>query len=266
MRATSLPIVSPLLDAPPRRIALLTDFGRGPYVGQVCLRLAGLLPAAVPVIPLISDLAPWRPDLAAYLLPGLLADMPAGTLYLCVVDPGVGSDRGVLAMRRDADWLLAPDNGLLLPLLHRSPQALVYRVTWRPAQLSASFHGRDLFAPLAAHLVQGIWPEAAAVDRETLVGADWPAQQSVICYVDDYGNLMTGLDADDLGAERVLMAAGQRIARARTFSDVPAGQAFWYRNSLGLAEIAVNQGRAGDRLSLGAGAAVAIIEPPMLAR
>lgn len=258
MRPIPLPVTAPTLDAPPRRIALLTDFGGGPYVGQVCLRLAALLPAEVPVIPLISDLVPWRADLAAYLLPGLLAAMPAGTLYLCVVDPGVGSERGVLAVQRGADWLLAPDNGLLIPLLRRAPEASVYQVTWRPAYLSASFHGRDLFAPLAARLVQGDWPAATAVERATLVGADWPAQQAVICYVDDYGNLITGLDADDLGAERLFLVGGQRIARARTFSAVPVGQAFWYRNSLGLAEIAVNQGRACDHLGLGAGAPVAL--------
>jgi len=93
-------------------IALVTDFGgASPYLGQMQLRLSGLLPR-LPVIDLVSDLAPSRSDLAAYFLPALVRNMPARTLYLCVVDPGVGGERSALAVEADEDWYVGPDNGL----------------------------------------------------------------------------------------------------------------------------------------------------------
>lgn len=236
----------------PARIALVTDFGDGPYVGQMELRLAALAPA-VPVIRLISDLPPWRPDLAAYLLPALRRGMPGRTLYLCIVDPGVGSDRAILALRAGEDWLLAPDNGLLVPLLRRAPDVELLRIDWQPEDLSASFHGRDLFVPVAANLCAGQLPASRPLSPETLVGADWSDQCPAICYVDDFGNLITGVDAHRVPSQTRLLAAGRRIARARTFSDVAIGEPFWYRNAFDLVEIAVNQGRADALLGLGVG-------------
>ncbi|MBK1618120.1 hypothetical protein CKO42_06610 [Lamprobacter modestohalophilus] len=237
------------------RIVLLSDFGDGPYVGQMQLRLTELAPN-VPVVTLTSDLPPFRPDLAAYLLPGLQSGMPLETVYCCVVDPGVGTSREVIIARRGADWWLGPDNGLLVPLLQGQTDLDIYRLKWRPAQLSASFHGRDLFVPVAARLVLGDLPAAERIIFAQLVGADWPAERACICYVDAFGNLMTGLQADGLAADADLLAAGQRLKAARTFADVAVGEAFWYRNAFGLVELAVNQGRADAHLGLGLGDSV----------
>jgi len=244
------------MQAPCARIAILSDFGEGPYVGQMQLRLSALA-SGVPVVRLISDLPPFRPDLAAYLLPGLQAGMPAETLYCCVVDPGVGTHRDVLAVQCGADWWLGPDNGLLVPMLRTVPDACVYRLRWRPRQLSASFHGRDLFVPVAARLAAGELLDAERIDPAQLVGADWPRDSARICYVDAFGNLMTGLLADDLAEDTELQAGALWLRRARTFSDVPIGQAFWYRNAFGLVELALNQGRADVSLGLSLGAPIA---------
>ncbi|KAA6184972.1 SAM-dependent chlorinase/fluorinase [Thiohalocapsa marina] len=240
----------------PRRIALVTDFGVGPYVGQIRLLLSGLIPAT-PVIPLISDLAPFRPDLAAYLLPALIEDMPAQTLYLCVVDPGVGSDRAIIAARVRDHWLIGPDNGLLVPAIRSDPEAEVFRIDWRPPALSDSFHGRDLFAPLAAHMVRGALPKAIPIPSDTLVGRELPPQQAKICYVDHYGNLITGIDARTIDRDWVIALGDRPIRHARTFSEVPPGTAFWYANAFRLLEIAVNQARADQLLDLGVGDAIA---------
>lgn len=234
----------------PRRLALLTDFGTGPYVGQMRLLLAGAR-RSVQVVDLISDLVPFRPDLAAYLLPGLLRGMPSHTLYLCVVDPGVGSDRGVLAARIGNNWLLAPDNGLLVPLLRSRSEAVeLWRVRWRPPDMSASFHGRDLFVPIAQRLLSGRLPTAEPLSPEHAVGADMPASRQTVCYVDHFGNAITGVPASILSSATRLRINDVRIARARTFSDVPRGEPFWYKNAFGLVEIAVNQGRADAQLGL----------------
>lgn len=246
----------------PTRIALLTDFGAGPYVGQMRLRLTELAPA-VPVVELISDLPACRPDLAAYLLPGLARGMPAKTLYTCVVDPGVGTDRAlIVAHCAEHGWWLAPDNGLLMPLLRASPSARVFRLRWRPARLSATFHGRDLFVPAAARLVAGEWLEAEPVKVSQLVGADWPAECARICYVDAFGNLITGLPADRLAPDAEVRAGTQGLKSARTFADVAVGEAFWYRNAFDLVELAVNQGRADRCLGLGLGDSISSRPPP----
>ncbi len=157
------------------RIAYVTDFGAGIYIGQMRARLGALLPG-VPVIDLVHDLPPFRPDLAAYLLPALVRDMPDGTLYLCVVDPGVGGERAVLVIELDGNWLVGPDNGLFAPLVSRAREVSVGRVGWRPPRMSASFHGRDWFVPAAARVCRGENLQLTPLDPSAMVGADWPAE------------------------------------------------------------------------------------------
>jgi S-adenosylmethionine hydrolase len=250
------------MQASRARIALLTDFGVGPYTGQMQLRLTTLAPE-VPSVLLISDLPAFRPDLAAYLLPGLARGMPSPTVYACVVDPGVGTARDLLLMRCERDWWLAPDNGLLIPVLRRCPRSQLYRLRWRPPRLSASFHGRDLFVPVAAKLAAtGERPDSEPIDDVSrLAGSDWPSTSAVVCYVDAFGNLITGLDADDLGADAEVGVGGRWLRRARTFAEVRPGEAFWYRNAFDLVEIAVNLGRADEALGRGLGSPVAVRDP-----
>ena len=243
---------------PIHRVALVTDFGPGgPYVGQMRLRLAELAPG-VPVVELVSDLTPFRPDLAAYLLPALVRDMPPGTLYLCVVDPGVGGDRLALTLAAGGNCFVGPDNGLLALVARRAAAPQVRRVDWRPPRLSESFHGRDLFAPVAAMLANGRQPESVGVDRAGMTGSDWPDDLPRVLYADPYGNLMTGVRASGLPRHGRIQAGAQALGFARTFCEVPAGRAFWYENAFGLVELAVNQGRADRVLGLAPGDPIAI--------
>ncbi|HZD26702.1 MAG TPA: SAM-dependent chlorinase/fluorinase, partial [Alphaproteobacteria bacterium] len=134
-------------------IVLFTDFGReGPYMGQMRAVLARRAPG-VPVIDLIADVPAWDVRAGAYLLPAYAAEFPAGTVFLCVVDPGVGSARQPMALKADGRWYVGPDNGLFELVARRAAAARGWRIDWRPDRpLSASFHGRDLFAPVAADL------------------------------------------------------------------------------------------------------------------
>ena len=116
----------------------------------------------------------------------------------------------------------------------------------------------DLFAPVAARLARGEAAPGQAVDPATLVGWDWPAERARVVYIDRFGNAMTGLRATALAGDAVLVLDGQRVARRRTFSDAAPGTAFWYENANGLAEIAVNQGRADEALGLAVGSAVSV--------
>ena len=236
-----------------KRIALVTDFGgTGPYVGQLRAVLHNLVPA-IPVIDLISDLPPFHPEFAAYLLPALIRDLPSDTLYLCVVDPGVGGDRQALILQTEKGTFIGPDNGLLTLVARAFPDARLHVVHWRPARLSASFHGRDLFAPIAAKLLLGEALETAEIDRSQIVGADWPEDCQRIIYSDRYGNLMTGLRASQLDSAIQIQIIAHQLRFARTFCEVPVGQGFWYKNSFGLVELAVNQGRADQVLGVRTG-------------
>jgi len=239
-------------------LVLFSDFGpAGPYVGQMKAVLQRLAPA-VPVVDLFADAPARDPRAAAYLLAAYAAWFPAESVFLAVVDPGVGGARAALIVEADGRRYVGPDNGLFELVRRRARTTKVAEITWRPPALSASFHGRDLFAPVAARLAAGA--ASAAEERAPDFGRrrDWPDDLAEIVYIDHYGNALTGLRAAALPASARLLAGGRCLARARTFSDVAAGEAFWYENANGLAEIAVNLGRADAALGLGIGGKITI--------
>ena len=189
---------------------------------------------------------------------------PADAVVLGVVDPGVGTPRRPVALRLGDRWLVGPDNGLFAPAVRQARSDGVpveaWTVAWRPAVLSASFHGRDLFAPVAAALARGDLPPGRPTDPESLVGVrEGPDDLPAVVYVDGYGNAMTGLRAETLPAGSRIAVAGRHLDQAETFGAVPVGAPFWYANSSGLVELAVNQGSAARLLSLGIGAPVTLV-------
>ncbi|MEK9725704.1 MAG: SAM-dependent chlorinase/fluorinase [Rhodospirillaceae bacterium] len=246
-------------------IVLFTDFGlSGPYTGQMKAVLGAAAPN-VPAVDLFADLPAGNVKAAAYLLAAYDDAFAAGAVFLCVVDPGVGSERRAVAVKADGRWYVGPDNGLFEPVLRRAaaePEA--FEITWVPDRLSASFHGRDLFAPIAARIAGGEDPAGAPgyrrLDPATLRRPDWPDDLAEVVYIDRYGNAMTGIRACAVDAEDGL-AFGIGVApRARTFSSVSPSDVFCYENSNGLIEIAVNRGNAGGSLDLGVGRPVTPIK------
>lgn len=220
-------------------IFLFTDFGAaGPYVGQVKAVLAERAPK-VTVIDLLHDAPAFNAKASAHLLAALAARIPRGSVTLAVVDPGVGGPRAPLAVAADGRWFVGPDNGLLSVAAARANKRAVFTIGWRPQRLSDSFHGRDLFAPVAAMLARG--------DRRTprlnksAFAVDFGAQDlSEVIYVDRFGNLVTGLRAQAVPRDRELVVNGRRVRYARVFSEASPGEVFWYENSLGLVELAAN--------------------------
>lgn len=241
-------------------IVLYTDFGRsGPYVGQLHAVLAREAPG-VPVIDLFHDLPPYRVTAAAYLLPAYAGGFPVDTVFVCVVDPGVGGPRRPLLVHADHRWYLGPDNGLFVPLAAQARDCTVQEILWTPPRLSASFHGRDLFAPVAARLARGAPPETRPIALG-IPGSPWPADLAEIVYIDRYGNAVTGLRAAAVPAGARLRCGGPPLARTRTFSDAAPGSGFWYENANGLAEIAVNQGSAAAQFGIGIGQPIDVLLP-----
>lgn len=236
---------------------LFTDFGvHGPYLGQMKAVLLRDAPG-VPIVELFSDVPAFDAVAGAYLLPAYAPDFPAGSIFLCVVDPGVGTaTRRPVVVQADGRWYVGPDNGLFDVLAQRAAAVRRWEITWRPERLSASFHGRDLFAPVAAILARGETPEM----REQPWGegelAEWPSDLPLILYVDHYGNAITGLRASALPEEAVLVVAGRRLPAARTFGAAAPGAPFWYSNANGLVEVAVRSAHAARVLGLKVGDSV----------
>jgi S-adenosylmethionine hydrolase len=242
------------------RILLITDFGsEGPYLGQLRMALSDL-PPSVEIVDLMSNAPVMQPRPTAYLLAALMGVVPPNSLVLAVVDPGVGGARQGLVVRAGSHWFVGPDNGLLAIAAGRVADREVWRITWQPPRLAPTFHGRDLFAPVAAQITRGGAVPGVRIEPGSMVGSDWPAELSEIIYLDHYGNAFTGVQARSLDFSARLSVAGQVVAKATTFSDVGTGKAFWYENSCGLVEIAVNQGRADQALCLSIGDPVAVVE------
>lgn len=240
-------------------IVVFTDFGlHGPYTGQMKAVLHQMAPS-IPVVDLFADAPIGNPKASAYLLAVYAPWFAAGTVFLCVVDPGVGGERPSIIVEADGRWYVGPGNGLFELVQRRAGATRSWDIDWKPERLSASFHGRDLFAPVAAMLARGEPPPGTPHKDGGDRRADWPDDLSEIVYVDHFGNAMTGLRAAMVPPDARLSAAGQALERARTFSDRPPGAAFWYENSNGLVEIAVNQGRADRDLGLAIGAPVEIV-------
>jgi S-adenosylmethionine hydrolase len=238
-------------------LVLFTDFGReGPYVGQVKAVLARDA-AGVPVIDLLHDAPAFNPRAASYLLAALAPEFPANAVFLCVVDPGVGTERPPLMLKADGRWYVGPGNGLLDIVAKRAKTAEWREIQWRPEKLSATFHGRDLFAPVAAALARGDRPASASCTVDT---AATPDDLPEVIYLDPYGNAMTGIRAAIVGSDVVLRANDRCFHPVRTFADEPAGSAIWYANSSGLAELAINQGSAAGSCGLAVGTKVSVQE------
>ena len=241
-------------------VFLFTDFGySGPYVGQMKAVLYERLPEGT-VIDLMHDAPRFNPKASAYLLAALAEFMPANSVTAAVIDPGVGSKRKAIALKTDSRWFVGPDNGLLALVARHAKSAKIYDIAHVPSHLSASFHGRDLFAPVCAELAQGILKSLSPrKQQDRILGSDWPEDCAEIIYIDEFGNAMTGMRFDLLPTTCDIRVDSQLVPVRRTFSDAPVGAPLAYRNSQGLLEIAVNQGSANADLALEIGSCVDIV-------
>lgn len=234
-------------------IVLYTDFGSSDiYVGQVKSVLHQLAPQAA-VIDLANDLPPFNVRACAHLLDALKNAFSEGSVFLCVVDPEVGTDRGTAVLQADSRCYVGPDNGLLSVVAARATAVKLSSIAWRPTGLSDSFHGRDLFAPVVARIAASTLAPDQLRPLSALATSFGADDLEEIIYVDHYGNACTGIRSVHAGADRLLMAKGHRVAGARVFGEVPQGTPLWYANSHGLIEIAVNRGSAAQVLGLRVG-------------
>jgi len=237
-------------------IVLFTDFGADDlYVGQVKAVLAQTAPA-VPVIDLLHSAPNFDIESSAHLLAALYQQFSPGSVFFAVVDPGVGGPRESVVMVADGYWFVGPDNGLMSVIAARAQATRLWRITWQPEKLSPSFHGRDLFAPIAAWIAAGQFPADKLAESDGLKVKSNAADSQRIIYIDHYGNCMTSLRSAGVDSDAVMQVAGRAVRRGNAFCEAKLSEAFWYENSVGLVEIAVNQGSAAQSLGLQVGSVI----------
>lgn len=251
-------------------IVLLTDFGThdsfvGVVKGVICQRCPG-----AQIIDLTHAIAPQDVVQAGYVLADSWKFFPPGTVHVAVVDPGVGSDRRIIAARLGGQIILAPDNGLLTAILTEHQPDEIRHVNNGAIflkSISRTFHGRDIFAPCAGALAAGM-PLAdvgPTIDDPLLLnlpqpieGADGGIDGQVIL-VDRFGNLLTNVPGPMLPLRPIIDVSDRRISGlVRHYSEAPAGELLAIIGSHGRLEISVNQGSAASVLGLGCGARVRI--------
>lgn len=249
------------------RITLLTDFGTADgYVGAMKGMIASLVPDAV-VDDVSHDIPAGDIEAAAWALGAYWKRYPAGTVHVVVVDPGVGTKRDAIALEVDGRFMVAPDNGVVAWALREADGDPVVHELDRTADISATFHGRDLFAPVAARLALGEPLASLGPRKRGIVRLAWPEPvrhargvDGVVVHVDRFGNLVTNLPADTVSGDCTIHIGIVQVDIRRTYGDVGPGELVAHVGSRGLLEIAVRDGRASDRLG-GKGHAVTCLSP-----
>lgn len=255
-------------------ITLTTDFGlKGPFVGVMKGAILARLPGAQ-IVDLTHEIPVHWPIEAGFWLARSYRYFPPGTVHVAVVDPGVGTARGIIAGEHAGHIFLGPDNGLLPPVLGPNP-ARCHRLSeaWRQQQgwpsPSSTFHGRDIFAPLAAELAAGrvtieaIGPPAGelipSLQEEPVAGSH--EVRGTVIAIDNFGNLITNIDASLIAGFRKaeVLAGARRLPLHRTYGDAPPGAFLALVNSFGVLEIARAEGSAAESLGLGRGAPVLVL-------
>jgi S-adenosylmethionine hydrolase len=242
-------------------IVLFTDFGtHDPYVGQVKAKFAELAPSQQ-VVDLLHQAPDYNPHAGAHLIAAFAPTFPPGSVFLCVVDPGVGTERDGVVIMAGGHWFVGPDNGLLSIVASRNSDTKRWRITWQPEGLSNTFHGRDVFAIIAALIAKGEFPDDK-LDNKTSLHVEFDqGDLSRVIYIDHFGNAWTGLRGAGIPLGSRIVARDGEFQHAHTFGFVGKGEGFWFVNSVGLVELAINRGNASENLGIKVGDLVQVFKP-----
>lgn len=248
----------------PPLLTLLSDFGLSDiYVGVMKGVIQGINPE-IRMIDLTHQIPPQNIAAARFCLMSACSYFPKGTVHLAVVDPGVGSTRRAVAVEYAHGFLVVPDNGIISGVLSQSRAKRAVELTnsqyWRIPNPSHTFHGRDIFAPCAAHLASGVKIEnlGREIDIDSLVEPDFPKCSYIttgavgcIQYIDIFGNLITNIPGSYVEGESWHIIVGDlKIKGGETYNTVPVGSAIALVGSEGWVEIAINRGNAQQQLNI----------------
>lgn len=245
-------------------LTLTTDFGlRDHYVGVMKGVIAGIAPD-VGVIDITHDVPAFDVPEGAFAIAQAYRWFPTGTAHVIVVDPGVGSSRRAVAARAGGHLFVAPDNGVLTFVLEGDPEFEVRAIDTRHglAEISRTFHGRDLFAPAAARLMAGLrFDQVGPTVREPVMlhSMEPTARRGRVLHVDRFGNLVTNFRAGQVGSREGLQVGAELVfVRAESYAEAPVGDPFLIEGSSGYLEVSANRASAAQLLGVQAGTEIAI--------
>jgi S-adenosylmethionine hydrolase len=267
----SLPAPQPVSGASPT-IVFMTDFGTANDAVAICRGVIfGIAPQAR-LTDLTHQVTPFSIEEGSRFLFGVTPYYPAGTVFLVVVDPGVGTSRkAVIVKSKKGQYFVLPDNGLITPVIERDGLDSAREITnqnWMiQAAVSSTFHGRDIFSPAAAHLAAGwdfnlvgpVVPQLVRLTAKTSTTTDKGIDGDVIGLDDPFGSLVTDIPGDEfkkLGynlGDKVTLQINKKpvtVPYAKTFMDVPVGDSLLYIDSRGRVGIAVNQGNYSKKFNV----------------
>ena len=270
-RQTALPTATQASAARPI-IVFMTDFGTANDAVAICRAVIYGIAPEVRITDITHQVTPYSIEEASRFLYAVTPYYPAGTVFLVVVDPGVGTSRKAIAVKsRKGQYFILPDNGVITPVLDRDGLAEAREISnqhWMiGATLSSTFHGRDIFSPAAAHLAAGwefnlVGPPVQQLVRlspKTSVLSSKGVEGEIIGLDDPFGSLVTNIPGDDLKGlgynlgDRVLVQIGKKgvaLPFAKTFMDVAVGESLLYVDSRGRVGIAVNQGSYSKKFNI----------------
>jgi S-adenosylmethionine hydrolase len=253
-------------------IVFMTDFGTANDAVAICRAVIYGIAPDVRITDITHQVTPFSIEEASRFLYGVTPYYPAGTVFLVVVDPGVGTSRKAIAVKsKKGQYFILPDNGLITPVLDRDGLESAREISnqhWMiQAPLSSTFHGRDIFSPAAAHLAAGwefelVGPpiqQLVRLSSKTAVTSEKGIDGDVIGLDDPYGSLVTDIPGDDfkhLGynfGDKVFVQINKKVVAlpyAKTFMDVPVGESLLYVDSRGRVGIAINQGSYARKFNL----------------
>jgi Uncharacterized conserved protein len=246
-------------------IALLTDFGTADhFVGSMKGAILGIDPHAS-LVDISHSIAPGDVPSAAFSLLVSYSDFPPKTIFVAVVDPGVGSDRKALCIKAGPYYFVGPDNGVLSLACNKAGRPIVRSLEntrYFKEPVSATFHARDIFGPVAAHMSKGVAFEKLGPEKPSFVLYQIPqvilkgtCLQGKVVYIDRFGNCITTIKVTHLAdfnpqQLRVKIKAQKAFPVCSSFSDVPKGNTLGIIGSSGFLEISINQGNAAEKFKL----------------
>ena len=264
-----------LANAPRSTIVFITDFGTANDAVAICKAVIANIAPDARIMDITHQVTPYQIEEGARFLAAVSPYYPAGTVFLGVIDPGVGTSRKAIIVKTKKDqYFVVPDNGLITPVIDRDGLDSAHEITnttWMltPA-VSSTFHGRDIFSPAAAHLAAGwdytiagpVVPQLVRLSPKTAVVEEKGITGDIIGLDDPFGSLVTNIQGDDFRA--LGYAVGDKVSFllngkalvlpfGKTFMDVPVGDSLLYQDSRGRIAIAVNQGNYSKKFG---------IEPP----
>lgn len=247
-------------------IALITDFGHNDwFAGEMKGAMLRIAPDTT-FIDITNHIPPGDIRAAAFSLLACYRTFPIGTVFCIVVDPGVGSGRATIAAKSNNYCFVGPDNGVLSWALLKEKVCRVRKIeneSLIPKQISNTFHGRDIFAPIAAHLSQNFDFDKIGSPHEDLMELPWPkvilekvSIVGTVIHIDRFGNALTTIDSDALSSlektpsKVTLLKYGTELPLRSYFQEVPTGEGLAYIGSAGYLEIAINNANASTIFGL----------------